>query len=150
MAATNKLGNRSTTKRRRKPQLVTTSQEDAVTLLDILKIGARLAFLARLERQDLGVTDAYLPEQLFVVTPGVFELRRRRNNADTRLLATANINKTIENLGIMEFFFCAADRDDIPAVTMASIVGGAHGIIARTCKLKKTVDIVPEEHDVLR
>ena len=62
VAATNKLGNRGTTKRRRQPQLVATRQEDTVTFLDILKIGTRLAVLARLERQHLGVTDAYLPE----------------------------------------------------------------------------------------
>jgi hypothetical protein len=95
------LRNSRAAKRRRKTQLVAARHEHTVTFVDVLKILVRLAVLARDEMQHLCVFHAELAKQLFVVSAGVLEFRGGRNNADTCILATADINKTVENFRII-------------------------------------------------
>ena len=61
---------------------------------------------------------AELAEQLFVDTPRVLEFGRRRDDADARCLAAADLDKTVQDLRIAEFFLSAADRDDVAALAV--------------------------------
>jgi hypothetical protein len=59
------------------------------------------------------VLHAELAEQFFVISTRVLEFRGGRNNANTRILAAADINEPIKDFGIIQFFFGATDRDDV-------------------------------------
>ena len=122
IAAPDQLRDVGAAERRRQAQLIAARHEHAIRLVDIVEFAARLAVLARLERQHLGMLDAELAKQLFVVAAGILELARGRNDADTRILAAAELDEAVENFRVVQLFFGAADRDDVAAVSAAYVI----------------------------
>jgi 7-cyano-7-deazaguanine reductase len=76
--------------------------------------------------QHAGVLAAQLAKQFFVVSTRVIEFGRGRYNADPRLLAAADIDESVEDFGIVEFFFGATDRDDVTAIGAVGCLGRTH------------------------
>jgi hypothetical protein len=74
------------------------------------------------------VLDPEIAKQLLVVAPGVLEFRCRRNDADARILAATYVDESVQNFGVVEFFFGAAYRDDVSAIDMLVVICWAHGI----------------------
>jgi hypothetical protein len=109
-------------------QLVTAGQEHAVTPLDVFEILAAIAVLAGIERQHLGMLDAEISEQLFVVAARLLEFRCGRNDPYSGLLAATDGHEAVQDLRVVEFLFGAADRDDESPVELGIFVGWAHGI----------------------
>ena len=72
------------------------------------------------------MANADLAKQFFVVAPGIFKLGRRRYDGDARILAAADIDELIENLRVIEFFLGAANRHQVAAPGIVSVIGRSH------------------------
>jgi len=59
------------------------------------------------------VADSELAKQLLVVATRVGHLGGRRDDADPRAFAPADIDEAIENLGIVKLLLGSADRNDV-------------------------------------
>ena len=60
--------------------------------------------------------DAELAKQFFVVAPRIFQFGCGRNDADPRASSHRRLDKPVEDLRIIEFFFCAANGNDVTAL----------------------------------
>ena len=96
---------------------IVVGHKDAVALLDVTEVLVGLAVLARDEVQHADVLATELAEQFFVVSSGVFEFGCGGNDADTRILTAADVDKPAEDFRIIEFFLGATDRNDVTAIS---------------------------------
>jgi len=129
IASANCLGDSRPTDGRRQAQLVAAGHKDAIALVDVTEIFVGLAVLSRYEMQDFRVLAAKLAEQLLVIPAGILKFGGRRDDADTCILTTADVDESIQDLRIIEFFFCAANRDDEAAIGAGDVICGAHELL---------------------
>ena len=115
-----------TAERRRQTQLVAAGHENAVGFFDVIDVLTVLTILPGFDVQHSRVLDADFAKKLFVVSTGVFEFGRSRNNCNARVFATTNLDKPVEDLRIVESLLGSANRNDIAAILVADLIGRTH------------------------
>src|SRR5262249_38321533 len=111
------------------PELITSSHEDPINLLDVVEPFALARVIAKHERQRLRLVGAELAKQLLVPPTGVLELRRGRDDDDARAFATRDIEELPQDVRRTLFVLGAADRNDEASLVVPFDFRWAHRLL---------------------
>ena len=126
---TDALRHRRAAERGRQAQLVAAGEEDAGGLVEPLQAASFLGIAAHVEIEHTDFAGTQLGEQPLVARTGIEQLTGRRNHHDIRGAAATQLDKTLENPGIVLFFLGTADGNDPSALLPFHHSAGTHLVL---------------------